>query len=213
MSTATKQDYKKAYLATRTDINPETGCWEWKGYKSLDGVGRFTLGGVSYSPHKLAYEVYVGPIPDGKKVATTCQTPGCANFMHTVLVPHGTKRPQVTSKKKVGKRLILEDGLYETCRNGHYYTTKNTTRRNDGSRRCDQCRAKNHNDSVLRQRGEALKVQADGPGDPVPAQSEPTPQPAPAPSPTVIKRDYDGRPIRPSSFFQIRRLNSRRLAS
>lgn len=46
------------------DIDPTTGCWLWRGYKHPKGYGRIRLGPVSAATHRVAYEAFVGPIPD-----------------------------------------------------------------------------------------------------------------------------------------------------
>jgi hypothetical protein len=54
-------------------------CWEWQRSRSRQGYGR--LGPRVYA-HRLAYEVFIGPIPDGLHVLHHCDNPPCCNPAH-----------------------------------------------------------------------------------------------------------------------------------
>ena len=56
----------------------DTGCWEWKGCRFENGYGR--LAGIK--THRLSYETWVGPIPEGKLVRHRCDNPPCMNPAH-----------------------------------------------------------------------------------------------------------------------------------
>ena len=61
------------------------GCWLWIGDTNEHGYGRVW---ISDSPrkftyaHRLAFELTVGPIPDGKSVLHSCDTPPCVRPDH-----------------------------------------------------------------------------------------------------------------------------------
>jgi hypothetical protein len=63
--------------------DPET-CWEWQRSKDWNGYG-LTHRGIA---HRLAYEAFVGPIPDGMLVLHTCDNPPCCNPAHLFLGTH-----------------------------------------------------------------------------------------------------------------------------
>ena len=64
------------------DIDPTTGCWIWRGYKHPKGYGRIRLGPVSAATHRVAYESFVGPIPDGLEIDHLCFNRACCNPEH-----------------------------------------------------------------------------------------------------------------------------------
>lgn len=57
---------------SKVEVQPN-GCWHWTGTVKPNGYGRLWLArGVMVHAHRLAYELFVGPIPDGKDVGHTC---------------------------------------------------------------------------------------------------------------------------------------------
>ncbi len=67
-----------------------TGCWEWTAGKR-HGYGAFYLAGRMVQAHQVAYELLVGPAPDGLFLVLdhTCENKGCVNPSHLVI---STKR-------------------------------------------------------------------------------------------------------------------------
>lgn len=57
-------------------------CWEWHSARTPMGYGLFTHRAKNYYAHRVAYETFVGPIPDGLDVCHTCDNPSCCNPAH-----------------------------------------------------------------------------------------------------------------------------------
>lgn len=63
--------------------DPNSGCFIWTGNVDLEGYGRLTRGpGVSIKAHRLAYQLFKGPIPEGMIVCHKCDNPTCVNPAH-----------------------------------------------------------------------------------------------------------------------------------
>lgn len=60
-------------------------CWLWTGAHNKDGYGKMFRGKTQthYKAHRLAYELFIGPIPEGLHVLHDCpdgDTPACVNY-------------------------------------------------------------------------------------------------------------------------------------
>lgn len=59
------------------------GCWLWQGAKAgRSGYGHFVYDRKTYSAHRFAYEMHVGPIPEGLVIDHLCRNRGCVNPRH-----------------------------------------------------------------------------------------------------------------------------------
>ena len=58
------------------------GCWEWQSATKPEGYGKLGHKGVSWLAHRLAYQTWVGPIPEGFLIRHRCDNPPCINPAH-----------------------------------------------------------------------------------------------------------------------------------
>lgn len=74
-------------------IDPESGCRRWQGWRTDEGYGRLNIDGKLLAVHRLAYEIWVGPIPDGMVIdhvrARGCEHRDCINPAHLEAVEPG----------------------------------------------------------------------------------------------------------------------------
>jgi hypothetical protein len=57
-------------------------CWLWTARKNYKGYGMFRLGSRVPYAHRVAYEHYVGPIPEGLQLDHICRVRHCVNPDH-----------------------------------------------------------------------------------------------------------------------------------
>ena len=67
------------------DILSEDECWIWQDCTNQCGYGSVGLNGKAHLAHRIAYELCVGPIPEGLCVLHTCDRPACVNAAHLFL--------------------------------------------------------------------------------------------------------------------------------
>ena len=109
------------------------GCWEWTGPKARGGYGAFWTGTKQVGAHCYAYELLIGPIPEGCEIDHLCRNHGCVNAAHMEAVTHqeNTLRGNTQAARHAAKT---------HCPQGHAYDLINTYRRPDGCRQCRTCR-------------------------------------------------------------------------
>ena len=72
----------------RRVVQAKRGCQEWTGFVADTGYGLWTVAiigtgrTVSFRPHRVAYELAVGPIPPGLTIDHLCRNKLCCNAKH-----------------------------------------------------------------------------------------------------------------------------------
>lgn len=113
---------------------PNSGCWLWLAGVNNKGYAQIPVGlSVSAPAHRVAYELYRGPIPDGLFIDHLCRTRSCVNPWH--LEP-------VTNRENLmrGFGAAAINARKTHCDQGHEFTPANTyVRNNTGYRGCRAC--------------------------------------------------------------------------
>lgn len=92
---------------------PNTGCWLWTASQDLCGYGRMAFNGRNQSTHRIAWQLYRGPIPDNLCVCHQCDTPSCVNPEHLFLVDMRVNMNNCADKKR------FKNSRKTECRRGH----------------------------------------------------------------------------------------------
>lgn len=118
---------------SKVDCGTDDECWEWIACKDSNGYGQFRLNDKRVSPHRLAYELECGSIPNGYDIHHKCNNPACANPYHLMAV---TTREHIVNLSP--NSLQYKESRRTHCIRGHEYTEENTYIYN-GSRNCRIC--------------------------------------------------------------------------
>ncbi len=91
-------------FATKFEVDPQSGCWNWTGAKIKGGYGQLggERGAGAVVAHKFSYEHHVGPVPAEMLVLHECDNPGCVNPDHLFLGSHADNMADMTRKGRNG---------------------------------------------------------------------------------------------------------------
>lgn len=116
---AQKRPIMERLTAQRT-ITTE-GCWEWGGIRQPNGYGVIHHEGTGSRTHRVAYEAWVGPIPEGLHIDHLCRNKACFNPEHLEPVTHAenmrrTRRGVCTNGHELTDENIYTYGNKRHCR-------------------------------------------------------------------------------------------------
>lgn len=109
-----------------------TQCWLWIGSRNRrGGYGRFRLREKLWVAHRVAYEAFCGPIPEGLTLDHLCRCTRCVNPTHLEPVTVAENIRRGTQGWNMSVRTH--------CPRGHTYDETNTRMDKRGSRHCRAC--------------------------------------------------------------------------
>lgn len=91
----------------------KAGCWEWAGTIGTRGYGGVTVSGKQYGVHRLAYETWVGPIPDGLLIRHDCDNPPCINPAHLKPGTEADNKMDMRTRKRSSRIKLSEQDVVE----------------------------------------------------------------------------------------------------
>ena len=123
-------------MLSKIEIIPESGCWVWMGATNLRGYGQVKRGfrgkkkikGV----HRIFYEHYVGPIPEGLEIDHLCRERTCVFPKHLKAVDHDENIRRGTHNNQYKNA--------SHCIYGHPFSGENLYIQPNGERTCRICR-------------------------------------------------------------------------
>ncbi len=134
----------------KVDTSALSGCWQWTGSLIWHGYGHFSITRKKATgAHRYAYELLVGPIPDGLEIDHLCRNRGCVNPLHLEAVTATTNKLRGTAPPAL-------NAVKSHCKRGHEFTPENTGHGRGESRFCLTCKA-----LAQRERNRAQRAERD----------------------------------------------------
>ncbi len=81
-----------------------SGCILWAGPVNGKGYGQMGYDYENLMAHRVSYELFVGPIPEGLHVLHRCDTPGCINPTHLFVGTQSDNVQDMLDKGRGGDR-------------------------------------------------------------------------------------------------------------
>lgn len=118
-------------------------CWEWTRCLDAQGYGKFNIRArVNRFAHRMAYELMVGPIPDGLVIDHLCRNPRCVNPAHLEAVTQ-----EVNCQRRFAVRRVPVVNMIQShrdpgrthCKHGHELTEISIRISSNGGVYCRIC--------------------------------------------------------------------------
>ncbi len=130
-----------------------TKCWLYTGSFYGNGYGRIYDEQKEKLAHRIAYEVFVGPIPDGMVVDHMCRNKLCLNPKHLDAVTQGENAMR-------GIWEMSGTSRKDCCSRGHEYSGDNVRITPLGVRKCMICKRRNEKEYYDKNRDMVLGAKA-----------------------------------------------------
>ena len=117
-------------------VDKTEDCWNWTASTHRDGYGRLAKPGHNAGmvfTHRYAYELLVGPIPEGLELDHLCRNRACVNPDHMEPVTHAVNVLRGISPQ-------AENARKTACHQGHPFSGTNLYVYPGGGRHCRACR-------------------------------------------------------------------------
>lgn len=99
------------------------GCWLWTASAAPGGYGKMGVAGRTVSAHRVAYELFIGSIPDGLEIDHLCRNKRCVNPAHLDVVTRAENERRKLRWPQVAFRCDhpFEPDNWYTLTNGSHY--------------------------------------------------------------------------------------------
>lgn len=115
-------------------VDQDGPCWLWTAGCTSRGYGAFTANSRQRLAHRVAYQLLIGPIPQGLTLDHLCRRRNCVRPDHLEPVPAGVNVLR-------GKGITAKNASKERCPRGHPYDLVSS-----GKRRCLRCKRERYHE-------------------------------------------------------------------
>lgn len=100
---------------------PMSGCWIWLKSLTPSGYGQVSFQGRATVAHRVSYQIFIGPIPEGLTLDHLCRVRCCINPSHVEPVSRGEN----VRRGDAGLARGLQLRSRTICPQGHEYAGRN----------------------------------------------------------------------------------------
>jgi hypothetical protein len=118
-------------ILERTDLDPTTGCWVWRGGCDAKGYPVMSIRNTRVRLHRAMYWWFTAPIRNRLVIDHLCRNHTCINPQHLEAVP------QAVNVRRGNAGRYWADKTH--CPAGHPYAGDNLYIGKNGNRKCKTC--------------------------------------------------------------------------